>query len=664
MPVKMPEIPFSFRYGERTGSEVLAGCEQTYEEQVRPNGAQVVRTIWRDGGTGLRITLEQETFPGFPGKEWVLYLSNEGQVDTPLLCDILPLDACVVPSDSRFGGPGADDREQADPLCVLHYATGGMDSAKGYKPARRAFRKAGDDEFILAGEGGRSSRAYLPFFNLQTSADSGLMLAVGWSGQWQGRFQTDRRRGLRLRIGMEKTHLRLHAGETIRSPRILVLPWEGKPIDGHNILRRFLWKYHVPTLGGSKPVPMTWANSWFTFNDGYGVNEINQRETMTGAARLGVEFLMIDAGWYECPTGWWHQGVGNWDPRPEAFPNGFSPVAEHGRKEGISLGIWFEFERATRASRVAREHPEWLLEKRPQTPEEQAEQNEEHASRLVDLGLREVQDWILDYVDRYVSEGMKWFRHDFNIDPLGFWSAADAPDRQGMTEIRYVEGLYRIYDEILRRHPDLIIEGCAGGGHRIDLETVSRNHGYWAADLFDGVPESMQACVYGANLYLHPHLHNTVLTMNNAPCEDTPANRYRFFSVIGGAPCFAIDTRDESLDYELGQKWLGLFQEIRHLTQGEFYPLTEWSIDSDRWMAHQFHRPDLDEGLVVAFRRSENEEDRRTFELSAIDASGTYRLQGRFYGKDVTVKGKELIVGLEVALAHRPDVEILSYSRV
>ena len=64
------------------------------------------------------------------------------------------------------------------------------------------------------------------------------------------------------------------------------------------------------------------------------------------------------------------------------------------------------------------------------------------------------------------------YRNDFNLDPLGFWRGADAPDRQGITEIRYVEGQYAIWDELLRRGiPGCAIDNCASGGRRIDLET-------------------------------------------------------------------------------------------------------------------------------------------------------------------------------------------------
>ena len=78
--------------------------------------------------------------------------------------------------------------------------------------------------------------------------------------------------------------------------------------------------------------------------------------------------------------------------------------------------------------------------------------------------------------------GLGCYRQDFNMDPLPFWQAADAPDRQGMTEIRHIEGLYAFWDGLLARHPGLIIDNCASGGRRIDLETIGRATPFWRTD--------------------------------------------------------------------------------------------------------------------------------------------------------------------------------------
>ena len=284
-----------------------------------------------------------------------------------------------------------------------------------------------------------------------------------------------------------------------------------------------------------------------------------------------------------------------------------------------------------------------------------------HTSFLVNLGLKEVQDWVIDLVDQYAAKGMKWFRHDFNMDPLEIWRNADANDRQGINEIRYIEGLYRIYEEIHQRHPDVIIEGCASGGRRIDIESISRNHGYFATDMMCGTPEPMQAHISGFNHYLLPQWHNTVLQLKNCPKEDSPQNRYQFFSFIGGAPCIGADLSHPDINTKLSKQWIEKFKEIRHLTQGDFYPLSEWSLSKESWYAVQFHRHDLKQGLVAFFRRPNAPYDRAEFSLRGLEQNTNYQFNSIFDDEALCVEGSEASRKFSVELKHTPDVKIFIY---
>ena len=107
-------------------------------------------------------------------------------------------------------------------------------------------------------------------------------------------------------------------------------------------------------------------------------------------------------------------------------------------------------------------------------------------------------------VQRIGEFGMDWYRNNFNIDPLPFWRQSDAVDRQGMTEIRYVEGQYAMWDEMIARHPGLFIDNCASGGRRIDLETIQRSVALWRSDTAcgSGRGDWHQAQAFGMNYYL------------------------------------------------------------------------------------------------------------------------------------------------------------------
>ncbi len=96
--------------------------------------------------------------------------------------------------------------------------------------------------------------------------------------------------------------------------------------------------------------------------------------------------------------------------------------------------------------------------------------------KLLDLGNPAAQKWLTDHVDKTITEqGIDLYRQDFNFDPLGYWRGNDAPDRQGITENLHVQGYLAYWDELRRRHPKLLLDSCASGGRRNDLETLRRS---------------------------------------------------------------------------------------------------------------------------------------------------------------------------------------------
>ena len=150
---------------------------------------------------------------------------------------------------------------------------------------------------------------------------------------------------LNLQAGQEATHLKLHPGESIRTPRMLLVLWQGDdPMRGHNLFRRLLVANYLPRRNGEVAVaPVTW-NSWFTFNEGNGVNEANQFDWIARTAKTGTECYWLDAGWFE---GGWPNGAGSWVPGAKQFPRGLRPVGDAAHKAGMKFVLWFEPERVT-----------------------------------------------------------------------------------------------------------------------------------------------------------------------------------------------------------------------------------------------------------------------------------------------------------------------------
>ena len=166
---------------------------------------------------------------------------------------------------------------------------------------------------------------------------------------------------MRLAAGMDRTRLRLHPGEKIRTPRILALPWEGDDdATGNNLLRRLLIAHYLPRIAGELVMPPT-AQCLQSHFDATG--EASEQLEMTALPRtadVGAEVYWIDACWYGGEGEWWEE-VGSWVVNREKFPNGLKPISDAAHEAGMKFVLWFEPERVRPDSMLSREHPEFLL---------------------------------------------------------------------------------------------------------------------------------------------------------------------------------------------------------------------------------------------------------------------------------------------------------------
>ena len=624
IPIVAGAPPFSFLYDGVASARLLADWKRTAETRDEP--ARVVhRVVWSDPAGGLRVEVTAAAFKRYPAVEWLLEFENAGAADTAILSEIQALDAVLRTGYHRT------------PV-VLHQITGDVCGEQSFLPSETVV--AVGKPIAFAPAGGRSSNHVFPFFNVQYGGE-GLLVAIGWSGQWAARLERTPAGPTRIAAGMEKTHLRLRPGERIRGPRILVMPWKGDRVTAHNRLRRLILFEYAPRLDG-RPLRLPAASQCF---DRYSwkrpewSTEEGQLRAVRAAQALGCDTHWFDAAWFE---GGFPNGVGNWFCKPRAFPRGLKPVADACHAAGLKFLVWFEPERVAPGTLIARERPEFVLGGA--------------GGGLFNLGDAAARAWMTDLLSARISEfGIDVYRNDFNLDPLPFWRGADAPDRQGMAEIRYVEGHYALWDALRARHPGLWIDNCASGGRRIDLETLMRSAPLWRSDTGcgPGHEEWDQTQALGLSLYV------PLFTS----CAWEP-KAYVLRSAATGGVITQFDYLNDAFDTDAARAAIAEAKENRKYWYGDFYPLTRAAVGPEVFAAWQLHRADLDAGLVLAFRRRECPYPVLEARLRGLAPGGSYtveRIDEERRTERQTLTGRELMSNLELRIPARGASLLVRY---
>jgi alpha-galactosidase len=619
---------FSFTYNQRPSSEFLARWPQHHETRVLDQRRVEHTLTFTDPETGLVVRCRGVAYRDFPTVEWTLYFENTGTKDTPILANIQAIDALF---------PCAAEAANAPPTCRLHHNIGSPCLATDYQPLETPL--APNAEKRIATEGGRPTNSNLPYFNLQLSDNEGVIIVASWAGQWASQFLRDNENLACVRAGQELTHFKLLPGEEVRSPMIVLQFWKGDRWHAQNVWRQWMLTHNTPRPGGQPIKPMM---SVCTGNSYPGIitNAAEELHFLRRYVEEGIvpDYWWQDAGWYPCDSVGWPK-TGTWEVEPKRWPKGIREVSDWCKSKGIKTIVWFEPERVHPDTWLTEHHPEWI-----------------HGGKnggLLDLGNAECRKWLVDHIDRLLTvQGIDLYRQDFNIDPLSYWRAADAEDRQGITEIRHVEGYFAYWDELLRRHPGMLIDSCASGGRRNDLETLRRAVPLLRSDyLFEPVGE--QNHTYGIAAWI-PFYGTGFMTVDP----------YLIRSQMSPEFTIGVDTRPTDQNYDLFRKMVREWKDISPCFLGDYYPLTPYGTTNDIWMAWQFDRPGEGDGVVQAFRRAQSSYEAIRVKLHGLDPAATYELVNRDVAGSTEATGRDLLEkGLSIPIGDQPGAVIITYRK-
>jgi len=624
--------PFSFTYGGQPSAAILKDWKLS-RQVSKLDDHRTQRTLtWTDPKTGLILRCAAIEYHDFPTVEWTLTFKNSGATDTPVIADIQPLDVRLERKKdevyARFASPGE---------FVLNHHVGSPCARNDYQPLRSPLPRK--TERRIATSGGRGSNSDWPYFNIEWPGE-GVIAVVGWPGQWAAHFTRDEANGLRVRAGQELTHFTLHPGEEVRTPLIVLQFWKGDRIRSQNTFRRWMLAHNVPKPGGKPLAPALFGCSSHFTNEMVAANEDNQLMFINRylAERLKIDYWWMDAGWYLCDGNWGKTGT--WEVDTKRFPRGLRAISDYAHSKDIKTIVWFEPERVHAGTWLAERHPEWILGGKK--------------GGLLNLGNPDARKWLTDHVDKLITDqGIDLYRQDFNMDPLDLWRKNDAPDRQGITEIRHITGYLAYWDELLRRHPGLLIDSCASGGRRNDLETMRRSVPLWRTD-WRLDPLGTQCHSYGISFWL--------------PLSGTGTGIYAAYDFRSNMAPFTNciwDVRIKDADYDLMRRLAEQFRQVADCYLGDYYPLTPYSLENTAWMAWQFDRPDLGTGVVQAFRRADSVYESARLPLQGLDPKASYELRDFDATGSTKATGRELMgKGLLIVLPDRPTASVVAYRRL
>ncbi len=332
---------------------------------------------------------------------------------------------------------------------------------------------------------GASSHQLNPFFALAgkgTNEEYGEVYGFNfvYSGNFVAGVEVDQLSQARAYMGINDYDFSwlLEQGESFQSPEV-VMVYSNKGIG--DMSRTFHRLYRKRLVRGKyrdevRPIlANNWEATYFDFDEKKIVGLAKE------AANLGIELLVLDDGWFGKRNGD-NCSLGDWYVNKEKLPDGITSLAKKVNDEGVKFGLWFEPEMVSPDSDLYRLHPDWCIHSKGRSRSECRNQ------LTLDLSRNEVCEYVIKTISDMLDEAnISYVKWDMNRHMTEVGSAGLEPSRQKETSHRYMLGLYRVMEEIVSKHPDVLFESCSGGGGRFDAGMLYYMPQTWTSDDTDAV---------------------------------------------------------------------------------------------------------------------------------------------------------------------------------
>ena len=475
----------------------------------------------------------------------------------------------------------------------------------------------------------RDAEEFVPWFSIQRPGDSGGIYG-GWAfsafGEILLRPVSD---GFRITGGLDPEQLSIpvEPGETKPAPMGFLGAYEGGLDDGANELHRYLERWLAPRA--NVELPLVNYNTWTAV--GMNVTEQNMMEHVRVAKALGCELFHIDAGW--------HPRAGEWVPDPVRLPRGLLPIRDAAREAGLKFGLWVAFTQAGPA--LARRHPEWLTAPMPLNWDPPS-----YAGLTMCQAYPPARDHMAQVLEKSVSEfQLDYLEHDQSILQTCRRDFHGHSPNAGTYE--QTLAYYKLHEDLLRGHPDLLLENCMGGGNILDFGVLQRFHLFSLTDLYD--PLGNRQAIYGATFPFPARYGEGYMKE-----AEGVSYHYQFRSYMMGYWALSADaTKWPREKTEACRKDIAAYKRIRPILRGgNVYHILP-QPDGWHWDGLQYVDPAAGRGVVFVFRPDSPDSGQVVF-LKGLEAGADYRVSFEDTPETFNRAGRSLMEdGLRLSLAER-----------